>query len=66
MSDTWLVDEIAPKAKRVEYTLVLLGKSTSGLKPTSLKILTSESDDSKSMDTVADGISFMQNISYQA
>lgn len=66
MSDTGLVDEIAPKAKRVEYALVLLGKSTSGLKPTSLKILTSESDDSKSMDTVADGISFMQNISYQA
>nr|WP_252892824.1 zinc ribbon domain-containing protein [Lentilactobacillus otakiensis] len=66
LSDTGSVDEIAPNAKRVEYALILLGKSTSGLKPASIKILTDESDDAKSFDTVADGITFSESISYQA
>ncbi|QGV25966.1 zinc-ribbon domain-containing protein [Lentilactobacillus kefiri] len=66
MSDTGSTDEISPNAKRVEYALILLGKSTTTLKPTSIKILTDESDDAKSYDAVSNGITFSEDISYQA
>lgn len=66
MADTGLTDEIAANAKRVEYDLVLLSNSTTTLKPTSIKILTDESDDSKSYDTVSNGVTFSEDISYQA
>ncbi|MGO3400047.1 MAG: zinc-ribbon domain-containing protein [Lentilactobacillus parabuchneri] len=66
LSDTGSEDEIAAHAKRVEFALVLLGKSTSGLKPASIKILTDESEDATTYDTVTDGSSFFENISYQA
>ncbi|WP_057823924.1 zinc ribbon domain-containing protein [Lentilactobacillus sunkii] len=64
MSDTGSTDEISSNAKRVEYALILLGKSTTALKPSSIKILTDESEDAKSYDTVADGITFSEDILY--
>ncbi|AFR99942.1 zinc ribbon domain-containing protein [Lentilactobacillus buchneri] len=66
MADTGSEEELAPNAKRVEYDLVLLSESTTTLKPKSIKIITDESDDSKSLDTVSDGSSFSESISYQA
>lgn len=66
MADTGMLDEIAPNAKRVEYDLVLMAKSTTSLKPSSIKIQTDESDDLKTMDSVSDGSSFSENISYQS
>lgn len=66
MADTGSEEELAPNAKRVEYDLVLLSKSTTTLKPGSIKIITDESDDSNTMDTVSDGSSFTEAISYQA
>lgn len=66
MADTGSTEELAPNAKRVEYDLVLLSKSTTTLTPKSIKIITDESDDSKSLDSVSDGSSFSESISYQA
>ncbi|MEY2348772.1 zinc ribbon domain-containing protein [Lentilactobacillus buchneri] len=66
MADTGSEEELAPHAKRVEYDLVLISESTTTLKPKSIKIITDESDDSKSLDTVSDGSSFSESISYQA
>ncbi|WP_283680151.1 zinc ribbon domain-containing protein [Lentilactobacillus sp. Marseille-Q4993] len=66
ISDTGSTDTIAAHAKRIEYVLVLLGKSTTTLKPSSIKIVTDESDNSETMDSVSDGTTFSENISYQA